>query len=208
MTGLRERGQPILRELLGQAREVGLHSRRAGECRIGLEHDTLHGLFVDHADDLTIEATGPGGAAVDFAAPTATDVVSGSLTASCSATPGSTFALGTTTVSCDATDAANNTTTKTFDVTVQDTTAPAVTAPVDLDIEAPTGADALVTFDATVTDAVTSGLTAACSPASGTRFALGTTSVTCTATDDAGIVQTPGVTRAAGAQREGVCAQG
>ena len=136
--------------------------------------------------NMTVEATGPSGAVVEFTDPTATDVVSGTRPVTCSTTSGSTFALGTTTVTCTATDAADNTATRRFDVTVEDTTAPVVTAPIDLDIEAPTDTGALVTFDATVTDAVTSGLTAACSPASGTRFALGSTSVTCTATDGAG----------------------
>lgn len=75
--------------------------------------------------DITAEATGPGGAAVSYTA-TASDNVDGAVTPSCTPASGSTFALGTTTVDCTATDAAGNSTSGSFDVTVQDTTAPAI----------------------------------------------------------------------------------
>ncbi len=53
---------------------------------------------------------------------------------------GTTFALGTTTVTCSATDAAGNTGTNTFTVEVQDVTKPIVTVPADQTVEA-TGAE-------------------------------------------------------------------
>lgn len=77
--------------------------------------------------DITAEATGPDGAAVTYAA-SATDNVDGAVTPDCSPASGSTFALGTTTVDCTATDAAGNQASGSFSVTVQDTTPPAVTA--------------------------------------------------------------------------------
>ena len=74
---------------------------------------------------ITVEATSAAGASVTFQA-TATDVVSGNLPVSYSINPGSTFPLGTTTVTASATDAAGNTATGTFTVTVVDTTGPVI----------------------------------------------------------------------------------
>ena len=95
------------------------------------------------------------------------------------------FPVGTTTLTCSATDKAGNTgTSDPFDVVVTDTTAPEVTTPANIVV----GNDAAtVTYDdATATDLVDGAVAASCTPASGTTFALGTTTVTCTATDKAG----------------------
>lgn len=75
--------------------------------------------------DITLEATGPGGAVAAFEA-AATDALDPSPVVSCSPASGSTFALGRTTVTCTAKDAAGNTSSGSFTVKVQDTTAPAV----------------------------------------------------------------------------------
>jgi hypothetical protein len=75
--------------------------------------------------DMTVEATGPTGAAVTFT-PTANDIVDGAVTVNCTPASGSTFALGTTPVFCSATDAHINTSNGSFTVTVVDTTAPAI----------------------------------------------------------------------------------
>ncbi len=66
----------------------------------------------------TREATGPSGAVVTFSLGNATDAVSGNRT--CTATPpsGSTFPIGTTTVSVSASDAAGNPASGSFKVTV------------------------------------------------------------------------------------------
>jgi hypothetical protein len=74
-------------------------------------------------DDLTVEATGPTGAAVTFTA-TATDDVDGTVPVSCSPASGGTFPLGDTTVTCNASDSKGNEATASFTVTVSDTTAP------------------------------------------------------------------------------------
>lgn len=76
--------------------------------------------------DMTVEATGPSGAVVTFTA-TATDDTDPSPTVTCTPPSGSTFPIGTTTVTCTATDALGNTSApQTFTITVQDTTAPSV----------------------------------------------------------------------------------
>ena len=76
----------------------------------------------------TVEATSPAGATVSYDA-TAVDNVDGPLTPTCTPPSGSVFALGATTVTCEATDAAGNTGTGTGTITVVDTTAPEVGCP-------------------------------------------------------------------------------
>jgi hypothetical protein len=71
----------------------------------------------------TIEATSPAGAAATFAA-SAVDNVDGAVPVILSPASGSTFPLGTTTVTATATDAAGNPAAGSFTVTVVDTTAP------------------------------------------------------------------------------------
>jgi len=133
----------------------------------------------------TAEASGPSGVAVTFSA-SASDVVSGSLTPSCSPASGSTFPLGSTSVTCTATDGAGNSGSASFTVTVQDTTPPTVTVPGATTAEASGPSGVAVTFSASASDVVSGSLTPSCSPASGSTFPLGSTSVTCTATDGAG----------------------
>jgi hypothetical protein len=136
---------------------------------------------------LSVEATGPSGADISFAPGTANDVVDGVITPICDAGPG-TFAVGQTTVSCTATDTHSNTVTKTFTVSVTDTTPPVVTVPADMVVEAtgPTGTPA--TFNASGADLVDGNVTAVCTPDSGKVFGLGETLVNCTADDSHGNV--------------------
>jgi hypothetical protein len=75
-------------------------------------------------DALTAEATSASGAMVTFQESTAVDSGTGLATLTCSHASGDTFALGTTTVSCTATDNAGNTSSASFTITVQTTLAP------------------------------------------------------------------------------------
>jgi hypothetical protein len=77
--------------------------------------------------DITAEATSPSGATVTFTA-TATDLVDGTDTVTCTPASGSTFPLGTTNVQCSATDLHGNTASGNFNVTVRDTTPPTITS--------------------------------------------------------------------------------
>ncbi len=138
----------------------------------------------------TAEAAGPDGAVVSYTV-TAADLVDGAVTPSCTPLSGSTFALGETTVSCSATDTRGNLGSATFTVTVVDTTAPAVTVPEPISAEATGPTGAAVTFAATATDLVDGAVNTSCTPSSGSTFALGETTVTCTATDDAGNAARP-----------------
>ena len=140
--------------------------------------------------NMDVEATGPGGASASWTAPTALDTVDGSVPVVCLPASGSTFPLGSTTVSCSGRDAAGHTATGGFVVTVKDTTKPAIAGmPADMTVEATGPAGAAVTYAApTASDLVDGATTVTCSPASGDSFGLTTTPVTCTATDRAGNV--------------------
>jgi HYR domain len=132
--------------------------------------------------DQTAEATGPGGAAVDYTA-SANDAEDGSLTPACSPASGSTFPLGVTQVNCTATDSGGLSTSGMFNVTVVDTTAPALDLPADITKEASGPNGAAVSFSASASDVVDGAVNVNCTPASGSTFALGTTTVSCSATD-------------------------
>ncbi|MEW5849601.1 MAG: HYR domain-containing protein [Myxococcota bacterium] len=140
-------------------------------------------------NNITAEATSASGATVTFSA-SATDDVDGSLTPTCSPASGSTFVLGTTTVTCSATDAAGNTGSASFSVTVQDTTPPALNLPSNNTYEADRPEGRPVTFSPTASDAVSGSTPVSCNPTSGTVFSIGTTSVSCTSQDGAGNVAT------------------
>ena len=127
--------------------------------------------------DITEEATGPNGAVVTFEA-TAAD----GETVTCTPASGSTFSIGTTQVSCSATNPAG-TSTGTFNVTVMDTTPPEITAPSLLEVEATSAAGAVATFVVTAYDLVDGDVAVTCAPPSGSLFPMGTTDVFCSATD-------------------------
>ena len=135
--------------------------------------------------DVTVEATGPGGAAATFEA-SATDAVSGQLPVSFSVPSGSTFPVGTTAVTVTSVDGAGNTASGTFNVTVRDTTRPALTLPENLSLEATGPQGAVATFAASAADTVSGNLPVSFSAPSGGTFPVGTTTVTATATDAAG----------------------
>jgi hypothetical protein len=133
------------------------------------------------------EASGPSGAAVSYSA-TASDTVDPAPVVDCLPASGSMFGLGTTSVECTATDSIGNQSAGSFDVVVRDTTAPSMSdVPADVSVAAPTPAGQSVSYATpTATDAVSGDRPVDCSPASGSTFPVGTTSVTCTASDAAG----------------------
>ncbi len=134
---------------------------------------------------VTAEATGESGAQVTYPEATASDSISAASLAY-SLASGSTFPLGTTDVRVTATDTSGNAATCTFAVTVRDTTAPRVGCPepVTAEAESATGANVLFSVAAPV-DAVTRSPAVSLSHAPGSRFPLGTTTVSLTATDEA-----------------------
>ena len=123
------------------------------------------------------EATSAAGAVVPYTV-TATDLVSGAVAAACAPASGATFPRGTTTVTCTATDAASNTGTRTFAVTVRDTIKPVLTLPAPI-VQPSSGPSTVVTFTATAADAIDGARPVECTPGSGSGFPVGLTTVTC-----------------------------
>jgi hypothetical protein len=156
-------------------------------------------VIIDHAPPvitvpttMTVEATGPSGATVNYSGVSAFDGLDGNVPVGCSPTSGSVFALGNTQVDCTAHDAQGNVGNANFTVTVRDTTPPVIAAHADVNAPATSAAGATVSYTApTTTDLVDGAGVASCSPASGTAFPFGSTVVTCTATDAHGNVATP-----------------
>ena len=136
-------------------------------------------------DPQYVQATGPLGAIVSYHA-SAFDLVDGKVIPICTPLNGTQFALGSTPVTCTATDSHHNTSLQTFAVIVQDTVGPVMTlTPNPVIVEAVNQNGAPVTFNVTATDAVTGHASASCTPPSGSIFGLGQGIVVCTATDKA-----------------------
>jgi HYR domain len=126
-------------------------------------------------NDITVEATGPNGAVVTFnstGGPGDQDDENGRPRGSCAPASGSIFPLGSTTVQCS---------NGTFKVNVVDTTAPVLSLPANLTTQNPA-----VTYTASATDLVDGAVAVICTPPSGSTFAVGTTAVTCSASDSRG----------------------
>jgi len=116
------------------------------------------------------------GAIVTYTTPT---TGGGCGTITCSPTSGSFFPVGTTTVTCTNTAGGSSS----FNVTVNDVQAPTVTCPANITVSNDPGqCGAVVNFVATTADNCP-GVSVACTPASGSFFPVGTTTVTCQATD-------------------------
>ena len=150
--------------------------------------DTTPPVIDPHADMGPFEGDTLGGRNVIYTSPATTDNVDPPGTAKCKPASGSLFPIGTTTVTCKATDkAGNKATPTTFTVTVQDKTAPVIDRHANVTAVAPS-AEAVKVYYATpaTSDVVDGPGTATCQPASGARFPIGTTTVTCKATDKAG----------------------
>ena len=125
------------------------------------------------------------GAVVSYGLPAATDNC-GVVSVVNNPPSGSMFPVGTTTVISTATDKAGNQTSSSFTVTVKDTEAPKITCPLDITVEFANENGAVVTYAAPVVTDNCPGATFTTSPASGTVFPIGLTTVTCVATDKAG----------------------
>jgi hypothetical protein len=141
-------------------------------------------LYIQVPDDFAVEAEGADGAIVTFTVTThgSTDP---NPTVTCNPASGSLFALGSTTVNCSASDSYGQTVEGSFDLTVIDTIAPNVQAE-DITVQATSSTGAVVEYEVIADDLVDGEIVATCSPASGSQFPTGTTTVQCTATDGAG----------------------
>ncbi|MFH0728213.1 MAG: HYR domain-containing protein [Pseudomonadota bacterium] len=80
--------------------------------------DVTPPVFSNVPANIVAAATGPNGAVVSYALPTAIDAVSGACPVICVPASGTTFPIGPTSVTCSATDSSGNTATAGFSVTV------------------------------------------------------------------------------------------
>jgi hypothetical protein len=147
-------------------------------------------------DDLT-RKTKSDGLNVTYLA-TASDDRDGPLAPSCRPASGDRFDLGRTRVACSATDAAGHTTRAGFTVTVvragtgqpADTTPPDIVIPDDIRLAATGPQGRQVGYRTAATDDRDGSLKPVCDPPPGSMFAVGTSSVRCTATNSAGLSTT------------------
>jgi hypothetical protein len=111
-------------------------------------------------------------------------------TVSCSPPPGSTFPKGTTTVTCVASDSFGNTSEPcSFTITVNDMQPPTLSCSDVTGVAAascPIATAASSSFAVTASDNCDGSVTPGCVPSSGSVFPVGSTTVTCTATDSSG----------------------
>ncbi len=135
--------------------------------------------------NMTVEATSGVGAVANFSV-VGLDGVDGSVTVSCNPASGFSFSFGTTRVTCSSTDLQGNTSSGSFPVTVVDTTPPWFHVLVHDELEPTSAAGVTVTQLATAYDTVDGAVPVTCAPSSGFSFPIGTTQVTCSATDRRG----------------------
>ena len=129
--------------------------------------------------DITAEATGQL-TSLDIGSPTASDIVDPDVTITHDA-PDS-FPVGTTIVTCIATDDSGNSVTATQRVIIRDTTKPVIVAPDDISLDVAGLLSMIQLGTATATDTVDA--TPVITNDAPTSFLAGTTTVTWTATDD------------------------
>lgn len=135
--------------------------------------------------DLTVDANKPFAADVTLVSATATDGGFGVQSINCPVGT-TTLPLGTTMLACNAVDGMGNNSSGTYRVTVRDIDGPKLSLPSNLIVNATSPSGAAVTYAASASDIGAPPATLSCSPASGSTFAIGQTTVNCKATDAVG----------------------
>ena len=127
-------------------------------------------------------------AVVNYSTPVGTDNCGGTTSLTAGLGSGSAFPVGTTTETYTVTDAAGNSTSCSFTVTVNDIEAPTISCPANIIVSNASGSCGVNVNipDPTVADNCPGDVTFVTSPASGSFFPVGTTMVTSTSTDAAG----------------------
>lgn len=131
-----------------------------------------------------VDASGPDGEFVKFDA-SASDDIDGALPVRCNPASGTLFPVGVTTIICTATDSSLNSGSASFDVNVR-WKALVLHPPDRLVAEAQTSKGAFVDFEVTATSPDDPEPVVKCDPKSGSFFPLGSSLVTCVASDRLG----------------------
>jgi hypothetical protein len=154
----------------------------AGSFTVTIQDTTPPSVHVPA--DISLPATSASGGTRTFSA-SATDTVDVTDAATCSPSSGSIFPTGVTHVTCTATDHAGNNGSASFSITVTDP-APVIHVPGNQTATATGASGAAVSFAASASDIADGNDPLTCSPGSGSIFVVGTTTVTCSATNKAG----------------------
>ena len=145
-------------------------------------------VLVSPPNDITVNASSSSGAVVKYLAAHVTDFdeALNPPAVSCDHASGSTFPIGTTVVTCQATDSDDtpSTGTATFRVTVNDTDLGLSGVPADVSVDPSSPSGAVVNYTTpTAVDEDAIPPAVVCSPASGSTFPVGVTTVTCQTSD-------------------------
>lgn len=138
--------------------------------------------------DLTVEGDTTGGWTAAYPGVSATDAEDDpDPMPACSPAAGEVLPLGTTTVTCGVTDSGGRSDTDSFAVTVVDTTTPSIALGGDQAVTTDDPAGTVLAYDPpVVADVVDPSPVVVCDPANGAAIPVGSTTVTCTATDASG----------------------
>jgi hypothetical protein len=155
---------------------------------IGLTPGCDDDLLVIPPSDVTVDATSTSGAVVKYLSPLSVDFdeAANPPPVTCDYATGSTFPIGTTVVTCQATDSDDltNTATASFRVSVNDTDLALTGVPADIATSPTSASGAVVNYSPpTAVDEDGTPPPVVCSPASGSTFPIGVTTVTCQASD-------------------------
>jgi len=181
---------PLPGTLLGLGPNTVTFTVSDSEGNIGTCNATVTGIdttapLLTCPSPITVEATGPAGAAVTFSA-SASDSCDLNPTINYSSASGSTFPIGTNTVTVTAYDASLNTNTCSFTIIVRDTTAPLIVCPSDQVLTCNSTNGMVATYSVTANDVADPAPLIVVTPSSGSTFTLGTNIVSATATDASG----------------------
>jgi len=134
--------------------------------------------------DIFVQATNTSdcGAVLDYSFPS---VNCPSVSIQCDPPPWSFFSVGTNTVTCTATDGANNTDVCTFDIVITDNEPPFIACPGDVVVQPDPNTCTTPVFwaDPIVLDNCGNDIVSFCQPPSGSTFSAGTSTVFCVAYD-------------------------
>jgi HYR domain-containing protein len=133
---------------------------------------------------LFAEATGRDGATVTYKA-TGSNAKGSAVDVACDPAAGKLFPIGLTSVKCTAFGSNGASVTELFNITVGDTTAPALALPRDMTEQAPSADGTFVRYSAYGRDTIDGETVATCYPESGSLFPAGTTTVHCSSSDSA-----------------------
>ena len=142
-------------------------------------------LMISTPANMIVNAAGPDGARVKYPLPAVSDQDDTTAPApDCSAVSGAVFPIGTTTVTCSASDSDDTPSqvSRSFTVTVNDTDLALNGVPADMTIDATSPSGATVSYPApTAVDEEPASVS--CDHPSGSTFPIGSTTVTCSASD-------------------------